>query len=786
MNPVIPDELIAQVARQNCVAFVGAGLSAEVGLPGWPRLLRQMIDWCESHGISLPNKADIEHLIDVKKDLLAAADALRTKMGDDKYRQFMEEVFLRPDLKPTEVHKILAKIPFVGAGTTNYDPLVELGYREIHPGDPFDVFTQVDHEQLGTALHAKRFFVLKAHGTIERFNTLVLGWKDYNRLIHASEGYRTFLRALFINRTVLFLGFSMTDPELLLLLGGLKEVFKGHTPTHYALMDVSDTTPTEQEQFEENYGVKVIPYIPSAADHPEVEAFLIELSEKVTQNAVWYQAEELRKVAETDDPHYRAVVTSEREIIIKEKYPGASKAQPLRLSVTVNRAGHEAIQRTLATGEPLNIRGEDIIDVKVPDIMSRFFKVTAHLGITSGVARGEKTLTVKAIIECADGETASLDNIVLENVQGGDKQMILSNEKQDVPWKFQQIVKFDEDESNIKFTLNDVGQPVKRALECLRFRRALSKGGLFRFESVETGAQLSHAEFAAGVMPAPDELLIRVLEALEFVQKKTGVLFTSPQNVSRAEVENIFAVEQIIQTGRIGLNPPSVTYTNSEEAKNDVERFSSGATLSLMQYSDEWVFIVLGKYVFLGPVLVACEKMIITPEGLEVLRKAIENGLSEDKPIEVQLTPVHGEVLEAKVLYWLPAEEAEEICNLPYVKTTALNNFVKLLANAAKLDAGTLNIEEFMNLLEKAKGETSDQRVPLIRLSSATVEELSKAFEPVAAELKPEEKMEFAVSLLKGGWLPSGEAARLTGVDEAILIDEQRKQEEFSLDGSSK
>src|SRR5947209_6495936 len=260
MKPIIPDPLVAHIARQNSIAFVGAGLSAGLGLPSWPQLIRQMIDWCESHGISLPNKADIEHLLNVKTDLLAAANALRAKMGDDKYHQFFGEVFLRPNLKPTEVHKLLAKLPFVGAATTNYDPLLEGGYREIHPGESFDVFTHADHKQLGTALNAKRYFVLKAHATIERPDTIVLDTKDYGGLIYASKGYRTFLHAMFLQRTILFLGFSMTDPDLLALLRELKVIFKGHIPTHYALMDARGVTQTELEQFEENYGVKIIPY----------------------------------------------------------------------------------------------------------------------------------------------------------------------------------------------------------------------------------------------------------------------------------------------------------------------------------------------------------------------------------------------------------------------------------------------------------------------------------------------------------------------------------------------
>lgn len=773
MKPAVPDELVVHVVRHNSVAFVGAGLSAGLGLPDWPRLIRQMIDWCESQGIDLPNKSDIEVLIDVRRDLPAAANVLRAKMGDAAYRRFLEEVFLRPDLKPTEVHKILARIPFAGAGTTNYDALVEEAYREAHPGEDFSVFTHDEHEQLGTALNANRYFVLKAHGTVERPETIVLDTKAYGELLYRSEGYRTFLRAMFLDRTALFLGFSMTDPDLLSLLRQLKVIFEGHTPTHYALMDVSHTTQTEQELFEETYGVKIIPYTPSAADYPEVKAFLTELGETVTRSAVWHQAEALRKAAEVDDPHYRAVATSDGEIIIKERYPGASEAAPLGLSITVNQTGYEAIKRTIDRGEPLNIRGEDIIDVKVPDIMGRFFKATEHLGVTSGVARGEKKITFKAVMRCADGEEVSLDNIVFENVQGGRKQMILSNENQDVPWKFRQVIRFDEDESDLTFSLDDVGQPTKRALEGLRFSRALSKGGHFHFEDVETGDRFAHAELAAGLYPPPDDLVIRMLEALELIREKTGVKFTSPPYVSSAEVENIFAVERILRTGRIGMNPPSITYTDPETAKADIERFSRGATLSLLQYSDEWVFVILGKHVLLGPVLVSCEKMVVPPEDLEALKGAVESGLSADKPVEARLAPAPGESLEAKLLNWLPAEEAERLRNLPFVKTTSFNNFVKLLADSAKQDDGALNIEEFMSLLDCAKGETSEQGALLNRLSSATEEELGEALEQVAADLEPDTKLELAQSLFERGWLSAGRAAQLARVDEKILMSEQ-------------
>lgn len=771
MKPTIPDDLLSHVAQQNSIAFVGAGLSAGLGLPSWAQLICQMVDWCEAHDISLPNKSDIEHILNVKKNFLAAADALRVQMGDDKRHLFLEEVFNRPDLTPTEVHKILAGIPFVGVCTTNYDLLVEEAYREVNPNESFNVLTQVDHEQLGRALNAKRYFVLKAHGTIERPETIVLDSRDYSRLIHRSEGYRTFLRAMFLHRTVLFLGFSMTDPELLLLLEELREIFDGHIPTHYALMDVSDTTQTEQEQLEENYGVKTIPYIPSAADHPEVKSFLTELREKVTQQAIWHQIEEARKAAKDDDPNYQVVFTTDGQFIIKERFPGAAEKHPLEFGVTITgRESIEAVERLKATGEPLEIKGEHIINVTLPDIITRYIAVTGHSRISTGVARGETKYLLKVTIECADGETASLDNIILEDIQSGNERAILSNENQDIPWKFRMVIQSGIVEKSVDYTFNDVGLPVKRALEGLLFSRALSKGGFLRFENVETGEQFAYADIPPNIMPTPEPLLVRILEALDVIQKKTGILFNSPQDVPEAMVKNIFDVEQIVKTGSVEFQPPYRHGATLEQAKEILERFSKdGVTTSLTQYADDWIFNVLGQSVSLGPVLVTCEKMNINPEDLEALSKSIETNPT-DAVIEIRMTPTDDRKIDVNVPNWLSDEESEKIRNHPYAREIALKSIINLIFSAAH-EEGFFDVEEFMNLLDDAKGQTNDQGIALNPLSTITTEEASTVIEPLIAELKDGEKLKLIMRLFNNGWLPSDEAARLAGLGERAFFD---------------
>ncbi|MCA1576386.1 MAG: SIR2 family protein [Acidobacteria bacterium] len=766
MKPIIPDDLLREVVRGNCVVFIGAGPSVGAGLPTWFQLIRQMADWCEKHGVHLSNKADIEHLISVKKDLLAAADAMQTEMGEDSYRQFMVEVFLRPDLKPTEVHEIVAKIPFVGAATTNYDSLVEESFRQTRPQEPVRVFTQVDYEQLGTALQAKEFFVLKAHGTIERIETIVLGRRDYNRLIHASQGYRTFLRALFINRTVFFLGFSMTDPDLLLLLGELNEIFQGHSPTHFALMDVTSATQTEQEQFLEHYRVNIIPYVPSTDAHLEVKSFLIELNEKVHQQAVWYRIGEARKVIEDEDPNYAVIFTTENKLIVKAKHPDASKVAPLTFKISAEGEDADALRRLLDSGEPLNIRGEHLVNVTVPDLLRRYLPTTdGPFEISTGAARREYKKTVKVTIECADGEIAFLDNVILEDVQSGNKQGILSNENQDVPWKFRIAITFGKIERDFNFTFDDVGLPVKRALEGLRFSRALSKGGFLRFDDAETGKQWSHGDLPAGLMPAPNPLLIRMLEALELIQRKCGVLFTSPVEVPEGMVNNIFVVEQIIQTGKIEPTPPVWVRGDTEQVRDLLKNIHQGLTVKFAEYADDWVFIVLGQHISLGPVLVACEKLTIGTQDQELLMNTIKSN-APPALIEIPLTPAPGEKIEAKLPNWLPIEEAREILNLPLARSTSLKNLIALLLESSKGSNGALDIEEFFALLHDSKGQLSERGLPLSPLSTATSAELLEAFRPELASLSKDEKQRLGRKLVDGGWLSELDAGFIADEDE--------------------
>src|SRR5581483_3964076 len=675
-----------------------------------------------ARGIGLPNQSDIEHLITAENYLLAA-QALRTKMGDDEYFEFLRETFDRPTVRLPEFHRLLAQIPFTAAGTTNYETLVERAAIESKQVGTIPVFSQTDYAQLGTALNSKEYFVLKAHGTIDRPETIVLSEKDYATLIHSSSGYRTFLKALFLDRTVLFLGFGLNDPELRLLLEELREIFDGNTPLHYALLDISGTTRTEQENFETHYGVRIIPYNPTTLDHPEVIEFLREILAKLPKYIIAHAMNSALKPAKevlNSDSHYRLVMNSDNEFSVREKYDGASNDKPLTFTVgfefdkkkETDREAHEALKKLFAEGEPATIKSPQLSKFIPPEILSPLMpnKVT-EMQITFGPAKSDKTLIVRAIMEPNDGPSVTLDNIALKEIRGGSEKAVLSNEDQEVPWKLTQVINFKENQAETTFTCNCVDIPIKQALKIEKFWEALSRGGYLTIEIEKNDSRIGHSKIEAGIFEAPDPRMIQILEALEVIQRKTGVTFTSPQRVSPEKAKEILTVAQIVTTGSATMMPPEMNFT-VKELQDMIPKFATGVTMAIEHYADGWVSVVLGKQLHLGPVLISCDKLHVAAGDREQVMERIAE-LPPEAVVNVQMSAVEGSQIQANYVAWLSQADAETFRNKPFVRTTSLNNLMNALFEAAIETNGTLNIGEFMNLLAQAKDESTNEELPL-------------------------------------------------------------------------
>jgi hypothetical protein len=271
----LPEDLIRELARGNCVAFVGAGLSVAAGYPDWPGFLRKLIDKTADAGLLSLSRAELEQAI-TQGDLPDVAEELRASLGAPRFRAAITEILrsIRPQFTP--LHDALISLPFRSIITTNYDTLIESAYGKRY-GQPPPLFTHADYPELSAALRTGRIYVLKAHGTLDRSATIILSRADYREIMHGNPAYKKHLESVVLNHTVLFLGFSVTDPDLLLFLEQLSIAFTIPVGNLYAVLNEQSTNAIRRKRLERDFSIKVLSYKPSRPDHPEVLSFLQDL-----------------------------------------------------------------------------------------------------------------------------------------------------------------------------------------------------------------------------------------------------------------------------------------------------------------------------------------------------------------------------------------------------------------------------------------------------------------------------------------------------------------------------
>lgn len=81
------------------------------------------------------------------------------------------------DLKPTGIHELIARLPFVSVFTTNYDTLLESAYTHIQGTSP-PCYTYQDTSNVSRSISKNQFCVLKLRGTIDQIDTVLFGQEE--------------------------------------------------------------------------------------------------------------------------------------------------------------------------------------------------------------------------------------------------------------------------------------------------------------------------------------------------------------------------------------------------------------------------------------------------------------------------------------------------------------------------------------------------------------------------------------------------------------------------------
>ena len=243
--------LVRAIATDNAVVFVGAGASMDAGLPSWKQFLEECLNRAETHRSDHDRLASVRERI-VSGDFLIAAEILQNVLEAD-LPHLIRQRFAQSKLRPTDIHKAIAGINFPLALTTNYDRLLELAYPQ-----PAQTLTWQNAEDILLAMREREFKVVKIHGDVSIQSSLVLTRTNYRKLMHLNEAFKVCIKTLLLTKTVLFVGCSLRDHDLLSLIDEARSEFDSGFGPHYALLLQSETDNYLSEALRDCYRINVI------------------------------------------------------------------------------------------------------------------------------------------------------------------------------------------------------------------------------------------------------------------------------------------------------------------------------------------------------------------------------------------------------------------------------------------------------------------------------------------------------------------------------------------------
>ncbi|MGV2123091.1 SIR2 family NAD-dependent protein deacylase [Agrobacterium vitis] len=121
--------------------------------------------------------------------------------------------------------------------------------------------------------------IVKIHGCITEINDLVLDRMSYFEAKQKNSGFFSVMSALFTTHTILFLGYSLGDPDLQIILENIQAASRS-SHGHYALLPKMDHR-SLVKSIKHSYNITCIEY--PANDHSTVPMAISNLHEAVSE-----------------------------------------------------------------------------------------------------------------------------------------------------------------------------------------------------------------------------------------------------------------------------------------------------------------------------------------------------------------------------------------------------------------------------------------------------------------------------------------------------------------------
>lgn len=269
------------------IAWVGSGLSAPAGLPGWIDLRERLTAVAERKIEQL----DPPSAARAKNKLAAAAsdrtnwlafELLRTVIGATTFQETIRDALNVPSGGAIpEAYERLWNLGVKGIINLNLDRLATRALTRVKPGIAPAEFTGRQVSNWIRALSIPGEFIVNLHGQVDDAASWILTKSELEKL-RGEAGYQTFIRSCLLGHTILFAGIGVQD----LAVGGHLESLRQDglvSGPHFWLTDRRDL---ETDEWAEQLGVCLIRYTSRGDDHSEVDEFFDDLRAFVPEDDV--------------------------------------------------------------------------------------------------------------------------------------------------------------------------------------------------------------------------------------------------------------------------------------------------------------------------------------------------------------------------------------------------------------------------------------------------------------------------------------------------------------------
>lgn len=254
--PLVPPGIIEAVSNNRLVIFIGAGTSRIIGCDGWKELAKKLVNAAhEQEVINYHEKSRIIEKYGPRETITILKKILPEGIYEETLRQSLKGDDEKKKKRP--IYEKLFKLRGIYL-TTNIDTHFD---RHFEKSKIFSYPSQLSYDRI------KPFSLFHLHGTMDDFSTVIFSVQEY--ISHYNkENIKEFLKYIFTEFTVLFVGYSLSEREILdyLLLKGnpvYESEEKQKKTRHFILLPLFGAEKNllrfEKEYFSE-LNVSVVPY----------------------------------------------------------------------------------------------------------------------------------------------------------------------------------------------------------------------------------------------------------------------------------------------------------------------------------------------------------------------------------------------------------------------------------------------------------------------------------------------------------------------------------------------